>query len=181
MIPITSATTLSIEKTATLLQKLLDLRNEQNVELSGFISSRVDKLVKEQQQFVEDIDEYLQIRPHFANESEIETITTIVETCPEFLATQEKGRLPCFKAAEASLSVNTKYLLSFAQLGLKHGIGGKGSRGGLLIEDDKGTRALKKVRDPDVFDVLQKHNPPLFYKEDIKIYTYSYCSKVFLS
>ena len=88
MIPIASTTTLSIEKTATLLQKLLDLSTEQNVELPNFVSSKVNRLLKEQQKFVKDIDNYLQFTPHFADKNGLETIITIVETYPEFLATK---------------------------------------------------------------------------------------------
>ena len=172
-IPITSATTLSIEKTATLLQKLFDLREEQNVELPDFISSKVDDLLKEQHQFVKDIDKYLQSTP---DESRLETFTAIVKTCPEFLATQKRGRLPCWRAAEASSPTNTKCLISFAELGMKHDIGGIGSRGGLLVQDVKGFTALKKIQDPNVFDALKKHNPPLFYKEDVQRYGLVHCA-----
>ena len=184
MIPITSVTTLSIEKTATLMQKLFDLRDEQNIELPNWMSSKLDDIIEEQEVFIEDIDDYLHNTSHFEDESRIETITTIVETCPEFLATHdEHGWLPCYYAAEASSLTNTKYLISFVEIGLKHDIGGKGGRGGLLVKNDGGKkRALQRgVKDPDVIDALQKHNPPLFYKKDVKKcklihYAATYCS-----
>ena len=72
-------------------------------------------------------------------------------------------------------------MLSFAEIGLKYDIGGKESRGGLLVKNKRGVKALHKVKDPEVFDLLQKHNPPLFYKKDVKKcklihYAATYCS-----
>ena len=87
MIPITSSTTLSIEKTAKLLQNLIDLRDKGNLAFPEKISKGIDSLVEAQQKFVQGIDDYLHESESFEYEDDIEMVTTIVQTCPEFLAT----------------------------------------------------------------------------------------------
>ena len=99
MILIASSTDFSIEKTAQLLRNLVNIRNR-NVDLPEEISTGVNNLLKAQEAFMKDIDHYLHESSINLDEDHIESITTIVETCPEFLATKdEHGRLPCHIAA----------------------------------------------------------------------------------
>ena len=79
--------------------------------------------------------------------------------------------LPCYTAAFSSHKTSiTKYLLLFAKIGLKHKIGGEDSRGGLLILSSFGQNALECIKGTENFDVLQDHDPQLFYIEDIRKY-----------
>ena len=91
----------------------------------------------------------------------------VVETCPEFLATEYKYDevLPCCKAAKMATSSAHNYLLTFLGIGLQHNIGGEGSRGGLLRHG-----SLYSIKDPEVFEALRNHDPPLFYEEDVQEY-----------
>ena len=169
MIPIASSTTLSIEKTSKLLQNLVNLRNNSNAELPERISTRIDYLLKAQEMLVHEIEEYLCQPTNYENENHMETITTVIQTCPEFLATKDKhGWLPCHQAAHVGSSSANKYLLLFADIGYQHNIGGEKSRGGLLVRDDQQFHSLAFISDPKVFDALKKHDPPLFYIKDVK-------------
>lgn len=169
MIPITPYTNVSIEKTARLLQNLVDLESNRNVHLPDHIGRSLDDLLKAQQTFLQRIDEYMHERSSFEREDSIEVVSTIVETCPEFLATTDMdGRLPCRVAAHKASSSSHRYLLMFAEVGCHYNIGGEESRGGLLTPTNHGHNALHFIRDPKVFDVLQNHNPPLFYTKDIQ-------------
>ena len=171
MIPISTLTTLSIEKAAKLVQNLVDLRDKRNVDLPEDISKSLESLLKAHTKFTKDIDQYMQT-DNFEDEDNIEIVSTIVETCPEFLATKDKytGRIPCHLAAEAASNSAHNYLLLFARLGLQHQIGGTDKRGSLLVETTYGDNALHHVIDPTVLDVLRKHSPSLFYTEDVKKY-----------
>lgn len=173
MIPITSSTTLSIEKTAKLLQNLIDLRDKGNLAFPEKISKGIDSLVEAQQKFVQGIDDYLHESESFEYEDDIEMVTTIVQTCPEFLATRDRYEyLPCHYAAGfEEINPSPKYLPLFANIGYKHAIGGENSRGGLLVCDRCNNNALRYVNDHNVLDLFQKNNPPLFFKEDIRNYT----------
>ena len=184
MIPISSSTNLSIEKTAKLLQNLVDLKNNnKNIEynIPEDISESIDNLLEAQQLFLKEIDDYLHRPSNFKHIDNIETVSTIVNTCPEFLATKDEGGwLPCHAAARAKCTIHSnsnsnsnssyKHLLLFAGIGCDLDIGGKDKRGGLLMPNDFGWNTLHLIRDPNVFDALQKHNPSLFYKEDIQTY-----------
>ena len=174
MIPISiaSSTILSAEKTTKLLSNLLELKDKRNVELPDQISESINRLIKAQKSLVEKIDDYLHRPSSFTNEDNIDTVTTIVQTCPEFLATKNEwiGDLPCHSAAAAATNSAHKYLLLFAEVGLQHSIGGKDSRGGLLTSGYEGHNALHHIRHSQVFDTLRKHYPPLFYRKDVKRY-----------
>lgn len=72
----------------------------------------------------------------FEDEDNVEMITTVVETCPKFLAPKdEDGMLPCHLAViHVSYSAH-KHLLLFGRIGFQHTIGGEESRGGLLYRN----------------------------------------------
>ena len=163
------STPLSIEKTAKLLEKLVDMRSKKSVRLPDIISKNVDKLLSAQRTFVKEIDNYLHKVSSFKDEDDsIETISTVVQTCPEFLATvDENGSLPCLFAASAAIR---NYFMLFAHIGHQYNIGGKCARGGLLYLNYEGENALQCIEDIKVFDELQNHNPPLFFKKDIRRY-----------
>lgn len=146
MIPITSSTTLSIAKTAKLLQNLVDLKEERNLEkLPDLVEVGIRKLLKQQQEFVKIIDDYMHLEDRGVDEVEIETLSTILEVCPEFLATMDEDEcLPCHRAVQYSLPGYSKppstskstltYFPLFADIGRQHGVGGKEGRGGLRVK-----------------------------------------------
>ena len=78
MIPISTSTSLSIEKAAKLLQNLVDLRDKGNVDLPGDVFKSVDSLLQAQKRFTKEIDDYLLRAYTFIAEDGIETVTTIV-------------------------------------------------------------------------------------------------------
>ena len=173
MIPIASSiseASLTIEKASKLLRKLVDLKKNTNVELPEEISTGVDNLLRAQQKFLEGIDDYLHQPSNYTNEDNIETVTEIVQTCPDLLAIKDKfGQLPCYIASRIRSSSANRYLLLFADIGCQHNIGGEENRGGLLIKsNDQHFNPLQHIRDPSVFDALQKHNPPLLHIKDVR-------------
>ena len=165
MIPITPKTTLSLEKTAKLAQKLIDLTENQNLELPDDLQGQFENYLNFQYCFVRDIDKYLHQQRHYEDEEHIEVIATIVETCPEFLATEYKydDVIPCHTAANMATSSAYNHLLTFLDIGLQYSIGGEDSRGGLLRHG-----SLRCIRDPEVFEAMRNHDPPLFYVEDVQ-------------
>ena len=91
MIPIADSTSLSIERTAKLLQDLVDLKDK-NTKLPQKLTKSINCLLDAQQVFLKDIDTYL----HSNHKYKLEILTAIVEPNPEFLATKDRnGRLPC--------------------------------------------------------------------------------------
>ena len=172
MIPIEEMlTTVSFDRTAKLLQKLVELRSKGDNVLSEKISESVDNFLKAQEIFLSEIDYYLHQESTFAVEDNIETVSTIVQTCPEFLATGDENEwLPIIYAAKEASGSAHKYLKLFADIGIQYSIGGDESRGGMFISRDDafGCTPLHFIQDPKVFISLQKHDPPLFYKEDIR-------------
>ena len=175
MIPFTTSTStsLSIEKTANLLQNLVNLK-EQNVELPEQISKSMDALLDAQQTLVKDVDSYLQSYKTYKNEDENYVIVKpIVESSPEFLATSTTGIIyPIHNAATIATPSCHNYLKLFIDVGLKHNVGGKDSRGGLASQrgemvDDV---ALRQIEHYEIFEMLREMNPPLFYIEDIQKY-----------
>ena len=169
MIPIASSTTLTIEKAAKLLQNLVDWDHNSNVGLPMEISNSVNRFLRAQQRFAKDIDDYMHNVRHFSSEDSIEMVTEIVETCPEFLATQDEDSwLPCHIVANKATSSAHKYLLLFARIGHQYEIGGERKRGSLLVETDGDYNALHYISDPNVFDVLKSYEPPLFHVKDIQ-------------
>ena len=170
MIPITSSTTLSIEKTAKLLQNLINLKNKRSIHLPEGISRYVDSLLQAQQILVQKIDDYLHQPEHFGDKDKFETVSTIVKTCPEFLATQYFGRLPCHCAVASVSKSSLKYLRLIANVGFQHKVGGNKMRGGLLMFKDAGCNLFQMITDIRVFNVLKNHNPPLFHIDDVQKY-----------
>ena len=187
MIPIAqSSTTISIYQTTQIakncgflaediLKKLDDeLLNNPNLfeDMSKYANNN-DDILEKLQDLTKIIDKSLHQSHTFENENEerFEVISEIVQTCPEFLATKDThGRLPCHVAASVASSSASKYLMLFIEIGLKYSIGGEDSRGGLLITNGHEWNALKCIEDPEVFDVLQKYEPPLFCKADVQKY-----------
>ena len=174
MIPIAPSTTLSMEKAAQLVQSLVELK-DRNVDLPKKLLGSINAFQDAQNTFVKEIDTYL--NPSFLppdekfiyeNEDEIEfvAVKTIVELCPEFLATTNSyGSLPCHNVTSSK-----KYFKLFIGLGCEHNIGSKSSRGGLLIPDKGGRNALHSIQHPEIFEMLRYMSPPLFYIEDIQKY-----------
>jgi hypothetical protein len=173
MIVISNETTLSIDKVAKLLQKLVDLKEHPRNELPDKIESSVKKILDAQKKFVEEIDEYMHGIDH--DEDDLETVKTVGETCPEFLATMDKdGDLP-IHCSVSNRSLCSTYVPLLANIGCKNGIGGKEGRGGLLVKNkvDQGYHVLKILTfcpSTGVFNALRDTSPPLFCTEDVSKY-----------
>ena len=60
MIPLSTSTTLSIEKAAKLLQNLVDLRDKRNKDLPEDISKSIESLLQAQKRLTKDIDKFMQ-------------------------------------------------------------------------------------------------------------------------
>lgn len=172
MIPITSETTFYPEKATQLTQGLLDLRDNENVDISEDISQSIDAILAAQQKLVRQIDDYINNHKPLqqSEEDKFKTVSKIVETYPDFLATKDQhGMIPCHYKAINSKK-HSKYLELYTKIGVKHGIGGRDGRGGLLVTDNRGHNALHFLNDPQVFEMLREMDPPLFYIEDVKKY-----------
>lgn len=78
MISLTDSTSLSIEKTAKLLQSLLDLR-DRKVKLPEMLAESVNDLIEAQEAFLKEIDYFLHDMEDHDNEDKLEILSTIVE------------------------------------------------------------------------------------------------------
>jgi hypothetical protein len=164
-----TATVLSIEKTATLLRNLVDLGNQTNVGFPSIIEEYVSELLDAQTIFVNQIDQYMHRREHDVNE--VETVRVIIEACPEFLTTKNgSGKLPIFSSAHDYPS-SSIFVPLLAKAGHQHGIGGLNGRGGLLMDDSRGFNTLQYLTSnpsADTFKALMSTEPPLFQKQDVR-------------
>ena len=79
-------TSLPLEETAKLLQKLVKLKDEEKLPKS--MNKIVDDYLNAHSMFVKQIDKFLHSDDHDA-ELEYDAIKTVVETCPEFLTTKK--------------------------------------------------------------------------------------------
>ena len=168
---ITTATGLSIDKTATLLQNLIDLRTQTDIALPSIIEECVAGLLDEQSIFARQIDEYMHCKKRDVNEVEI--VKVIIDTCPGFMATKDtRGRLPVHcSALDHSSSSTFVPLLAYA--GRQHGIGGTDGRGGLVEKSHGNANLLQYMsRDPspDTYKALMSTELPLFVKQDVHDY-----------
>ncbi len=178
--PITSKTTLSIAKTAKLLQKLVDLTEEKGggQELPEDIQECVTEVLDAQEKFVKQIDKYLHSKERVIDEFEV--VSSIIETCPEFLATKddsdEDEDIPIrwFACSDNEEAV-VKYVPLLAEVGRKYGVGGEEDRGGLLVKNARGGTALSALltrqKSSNVMEALRNADPPLLLKEDVRDYS----------
>ena len=102
------------------------------------------------------------------------TVKTIIETCPELLATKDgNGMLPIHSASTSDNVYNELevYIPLLAEVGMKYEVGGKEGRGGLLISDGSYNPLQNLARwngNKGLFEQLRNVNcGPLFVKEDI--------------
>ena len=183
MIPINNAegpTPLSIEKTAKLLQALVDLKNSSESEpLPRKIENAVNNLMSAQTTFVEEIDTFLHTRESYDDGKNVNTVTAMIETCPELLATKDGLQIPRLPIHVAAMNNTSKGLETFvpllARVGVQYEVGGKEARGGLLIqtgENDEFANALQCLAGMKgaigTFEALRNAKPePLFSKNDI--------------
>ena len=167
----TTATHLSIQKTATLLQNLVDFKAQTDIEFPSIIDKCVSELLDAQSAFVKQIDKYMHCNDRDVDE--VETMKIIIETCPDFMATKnEDGDLPIHCSAYDDLSFHI-FVPLLADMGRRHGIGGVDGRGGLLVVDSRGFNAfhyLSNRPSPDTFTALMSTEPPLFCKQDVNGY-----------
>ena len=172
MIPITDSTTLSIEKTAKLIQSLVDLKDK-NVELPWKLAKCVDDVLDTQQTLLKEIDDLLHDHNEAKdNEDRLEILKTIVEPNPEFLATKDEyGRIPCAVEICRETKPSFSALKLYAEVGYKHNVGGEGKRGGILVPDNYYFTALQHIETVEPLKVLQETTPPLFFIEDVQKHT----------
>ena len=179
--PITENNTiLSIDKTAKLLQVLVDLAGGEGgtnlkQKLPENIQKRVDKVLNAQKQLVKEIDVYMHSQHREVDE--IEVVSSIIETCPEFLATRSNDQVKSLPIVFFACSVNEeavrKYVPLLAEVGRKHGVGGEGARGGLLVKNKRGFNALEALaaqKSSNVMKTLRNADPPLLLKDDVRDY-----------
>ena len=167
-----SPTSLSTEKSSNLLQSLVGLK-DRNVDLPEEILKSVNNALqdKDKETLVKDIDFYLHVPMNYKDDNDMKfmTLKTIVELCPEFLATKDFiGRLPIDNAAQYATQSSNRYLKLYIDVGLKHNIGGEDARGSLVMPDKEDYVALRDIRHHEIFEMLQQMSPPLFYVEDIQ-------------
>ena len=108
MIPITSSFPISIEKTAKLVQRLVDLNEKENVDIPEQIANSVNALIEAQATLIKEIQEFFggffYKKNIYENENEMDfkTAKAIVESYPQFLAVENSGWLPIRHAAYSS-------------------------------------------------------------------------------
>ncbi len=173
--PITTETNLSFAKTTKLLQALVDLAGEGgDQKLPENIQKCVTEVLSAQKNLVKEIDGYMHSDERKVDDFEV--VSSIIESCPEFLATKSNGpckSLPILFFACSNDKVATKYVPVLAEVGRKHGIGGEEGRGGLVVENAEGCSALQHLtyqKSIEVMEVLKNANPPLLLKEDVRDY-----------
>jgi hypothetical protein len=120
----------------------------------------LEKEFKEDDKFIDDLETVVKIakigftaatggalhRLHISKPS-IDAVTNLVQRIPDALSWKnDKGQLPIQSAVWKIESV--KYVPILAQFGIKHDIGGRGMRGGLLVVDPS---------DEDNWNTLQLH------------------------
>ena len=181
---IPSPTSLSIQQTATLLQNLVDLQQSKNGDgaklVPDHIENCVNKLLKAHTKFVQSIDEYMHLMDsqtsgipyNRRDEDEFETVSTIVKTCPQFLATKDSNKeIPIHCYIRLGKQLQPNFIPLLAEAGHRIRIGGEKGRGGLLMNMSRETMTLKYLAkissSTDVWELLKNANPPLLLKEDI--------------
>ena len=170
--PITMGTTLTIKKTADLLQTLVDLV-EGNQQLPKDIQGCVTQVLDTQKKLVKKIDDFMHSDERRVDE--IDIVTSIIDTCPEFLAARNDdtgGSLPIhWFALSISEEAVMRYVPLLAKAGRKYRIGGEEGRGGLLVESTTGMTAIECLtpsKSIDIMGALKNVDPPLILKEDVR-------------
>jgi hypothetical protein len=145
-------------------------------EIPSFMNHSLQNYVSAQTEFLKDIDDYL----HLKNNGEkmkaenFEVVKTIIETCPEFLATKdEEGYIPCHSVVAHYYDTAPKlYVPLFAEVGRRHGVGGEACRGGLMEKSFDGDCIFESILGMEVdrtetVDALMSIEPPFFSVRDI--------------
>ena len=169
MIPLATKTTLSYEKCAKLQQKLADLKQSNPNALPNSVLRSLKALEDAQDAFAKQIDMYLQ-KGRYDPDTEYETIETIIETCPEFLATKNEteGRIPLQSRKTENEAIFAPLMV---RVGLQYGVGGDDARGGILVEQNNGFNYLQLLtfqkEDIEILNALKAMDPSMFYKADV--------------
>ena len=183
MIPITSSFPISIEKTAKLVQRLVDLNEKENVDIPEQIANSVNALIEAQATLIKEIQEFFggffYKKNIYENENEMDfkTAKAIVESYPQFLAVENSGWLPIRHAAYSEGAFSNKYFKLYLDLGLKYNIGGKYARGGLVTNENERGNPIQLISEVGKFEILRQMNPPLFCIKDIQKYYLLHCSE----
>ena len=164
--------TISDEKQEELTQKLIELRDNQNVALPEEIRAALN----DERRFVEGIDDYLTRPYNFVKFDHFDIVKTIVETCPEFLQPTWSRSMPPINSATMAIpssdlnNAGLKFVLLFANVSLRFDNEGKESRGYLLTRNNFHSNSLQMVKDSSTYNALKENDPPLFFTSDILKY-----------
>ncbi len=173
MIPISSSTSLSLDQSAKLVQKVLKLKKEQNVEIPELIQCSINQYLTAHTRLLKNIDAYfhcpVQLVKNVPHGNYNEVTKTIIDTTPEFLATTDEfSLLPMHYQSH----FNDEMFVYMVQRGVELNVGGDDKRGGLFHT----TRRLDRFgRSTDYrikmckrnFELLRNNDPPLFFPKDI--------------
>jgi ankyrin repeat protein len=133
------------------------------------IQSLVLKLQVDHESFGKGIEEYMHKKKR--NVSEVKTVERIIEESPYYLTVKDvDGDLPIHTAARDGSSFPT-FIPLLAMVGIQHGVGGKGGKGGLLVQDHRRRSPLSlmvRVGNFDAMKVLFNAKPPLLVKSDVR-------------
>lgn len=152
---------ISPQQVSTIFQNLVDLKNEcESDTLSEQIPIEIIEILNKfhnaQKSFIKKIDKYMHKPKYKANASEEKTIRTIIETCPEFLSSEDKdGEYPIHCATKEK-STASIYVPMYVEIGSKNGIGAGGgiscgkALGGLMTFRNGSSAFVRIVQDGDL-------------------------------
>ena len=166
------------------LSNLIAKQNDPNKVYPYIVPENVEQIVaryesaqlefeRAQHEFIRRIDEHLHRDEDCIfrdmSKSEVEIDETILKICPDFLSSKNRSdQLPIHRATRTRFEADNVAML--AKHGMKHDVGGKDSRGGLLVRTGQGFNVLQRIRNVETFEKLANSDPPLFFKQDILDY-----------
>jgi len=170
----TNRTILSHKKVSLLLEGLVDLDTQKG--LPEDVEVLVTNFLNSKNEFIRGIDKFMHRKKWEVEEEK--TVKTIINICPEFLHTKDDdGNIPihCTATHLSSHDSMKLYFPLLAEVGYNDGVGGKDGRGGILVQNDTGTFALRRCTmydksNHEVIRALMNIDPPLFSKEDVSKY-----------
>jgi ankyrin repeat protein len=145
--------------------------NELKDVLTEYKVTRDSDINKTIVQFIVKINEYMHKEKR--SRSEVDTVKAIIKTCPEFLSVKDsRGNLPLHVACGDG-ETSSIYVPLLVEAGIKHGVGGRQGRGGLLVKGSKKLYALgilARQGNIEVFKKLEQISPSIFNEDDVLKY-----------
>ena len=175
-----TTTTSSDNTSSEALAKVMKLQKIFPAELCDKYNDRYAKLV---QDMTNDAAEFLHKKLDFKKHTE-DQVKTVIKAFPSSLShLDDVGRLPIHLAACFKRSL--PFVILLAKEGVKLEVGGKGKRGGLLVEDPTDSDSFNALHqlanfedDSDNLVVMKKlRESRLFLKEDVTQYQLLYWSR----